>query len=113
LNDALLETLADKGDGHYAYVDSLDEARKLFVDDLTSTLQVIAMDAKIQVAQPRVVALPLIGYEARWPTALHNDAVDAGEMGAGHPDRAVRAVHPAAMGVAPFCHAGKTTDTWC
>ena len=43
-----METLADNGDGNYAYIDDLDEAQKLFVEDLTSTLQVIALDAKIQ-----------------------------------------------------------------
>ena len=48
-NDVLLEQLADRGNGNYAYVDTLDEARKLFVDNLTSTLQVIAQDAKVQV----------------------------------------------------------------
>ena len=45
----MMETLADSGNGNYAYVDDIDEACKLFVDDLTSTLQVIALDAKIQV----------------------------------------------------------------
>ena len=57
LNDVMMETLADNGNGNYAYVDDLDEARKLFVEDLTSTLQVIALDAKIQVDfNPDVVA---------------------------------------------------------
>ena len=57
LNDTLMETLADNGNGSYAYVDNLDEAQKLFVEDLTSTLQVIALDAKIQVDfNPDVVA---------------------------------------------------------
>jgi len=49
LNDVLMEQLADNGNGNYAYVDDLDEDQKLFVEDLTSTLQVIALDAKIQV----------------------------------------------------------------
>ena len=48
-NDVLLEQLADQGDGFYAYVDTLDEARRLFVDDLTSTLDTVALDAKVQV----------------------------------------------------------------
>jgi len=53
----MMETLADNGNGNYAYVDDLDEARKLFVEDLTSTLQVIALDAKVQVDfNPEVVA---------------------------------------------------------
>lgn len=87
-NDVLMEQLADNGDGHYAYVDDLDEAQKLFVDDLTSTLQVIAKDAKIQVDfNPEVVArYRLIGYENRAvaDADFRNDAVDAGEIGAGH-----------------------------
>ena len=48
-NDVLMETLADNGNGNYAYVDDIDEAQKLFVENLTSSLQVIALDAKIQV----------------------------------------------------------------
>jgi Ca-activated chloride channel family protein len=67
LNDVLLELLSDNGNGSYAYVDDLDEAQKLFVEDLTSTLQVIALDAKVQVDfNPDVVAYyRLIGYENR------------------------------------------------
>jgi Ca-activated chloride channel family protein len=87
-NDVLMEQLADKGDGHYAYVDDLDEARKLFVDDLTSMLQVIAKDAKVQVDfNPEVVSrYRLIGYENRAvaDADFRNDYVDAGEIGAGH-----------------------------
>ena len=53
----MMEQLADNGNGNYAYVDDLDEAHKLFVEDLTSTLQVIALDAKVQVDfNPDVVA---------------------------------------------------------
>lgn len=87
-NDVLLEQLADKGDGHYAYVDTLDEARELFVEDLTSTLEVIALDAKVQVDfNPDTVAYyRLVGYENRAVADenFRNDAVDAGEIGAGH-----------------------------
>ena len=66
-NDALLEQLADQGDGFYAYVNDLDEARRLFTEDLTGTLQTVALDAKVQVAfDPDVVAsYRLIGYENR------------------------------------------------
>jgi len=96
LNDVLLEQLANNGNGNYAYVDDLDEARKLFVDDLTSTLQVIALDAKIQVDfNPDVVAYyRLIGYENRdvADQDFRNDAVDAGEIGAGHSATALYAV---------------------
>jgi Ca-activated chloride channel family protein len=98
-----MEQLANNGNGSYAYVDDLDEARKHFVDDLTSTLQVIALDAKIQVDfNPDVVAYyRLIGYENRdvcrrlWQSHsldFRNDAVDAGEIGAGHSATALYAV---------------------
>ncbi len=84
----MMETLANNGNGSYAYVDDLDEAQKLFVEDLTSTLQVIALDAKVQVDfNPDVVAYyRLIGYENRAVADqdFRNDAVDAGEIGAGH-----------------------------
>jgi len=96
LNDVMMETLADNGNGNYAYVDDIDEARKLFVEDLTSTLQVIALDAKVQVDfNPDVVAYyRLIGYENRDAADqdFRNDAVDAGEIGAGHSATALYAV---------------------
>jgi Ca-activated chloride channel family protein len=103
-NDVLMEQLADNGDGHYAYVDTLDEAEKLFVEDLTSTLQAIALDAKVQVDfNAEVVArYRLIGYENRdvADQDFRNDAVDAGEIGAGHSATALYAVqfHPNAQG---------------
>lgn len=87
-NDVLLEQLADRGNGNYAYVDTLDEARELFVENLTSTLQVIARDARVQVDfNPDVVArYRLIGYENRAiaDQDFRDDTVDAGELGAGH-----------------------------
>jgi Ca-activated chloride channel family protein len=87
-NDILLEQLANDGDGQYAYVDTLDEAERLFVDDLTSTLQIVARDAKIQVVfNPEVVSrYRLIGYENRAVADedFRNDEVDAGEIGVGH-----------------------------
>jgi Ca-activated chloride channel family protein len=103
-NDVLMEQLADKGDGVYAYVDDLDEARKLFVDELTSTLQVIAYDAKVQVDfNPDTVRYyRLIGYENRAVADqdFRNDAVDAGEIGAGHTVTALYAIvlKPSAAG---------------
>ncbi|GAB4581014.1 MAG: VWA domain-containing protein [Anaerolineales bacterium] len=103
-NDVLLEQLADNGDGNYAYVDTLDEAEKFFVDDLVGTLQVIAYDAKVQVDfNADVVArYRLIGYENRAvaDSDFRNDAVDAGEIGAGHSVTALYAVqfHPNAQG---------------
>ena len=87
-NDVLMEQLADMGDGFYAYVDDIDEAERLFVDDLVSTLQVIALDAKVQVEfNPNIVArYRLIGFENRdvADEDFRNDEVDAGEIGAGH-----------------------------
>ncbi len=95
-NDVLLESLADNGNGNYAYIDTLDEARKVMVDDLVSTMQVIALDAKIQVDfNPDVVArYRLIGYENRAVADqdFRNDRVDAGEIGAGHSTTALYAV---------------------
>jgi Ca-activated chloride channel family protein len=87
-NDALMERLADEGDGTYAYVDDLDEARRVFIENLTGTLQTIAQDAKVQVDfdPSQVSQYRLIGFENR-DVADHdfrNDAVDAGEIGAGH-----------------------------
>ncbi len=87
-NDTLLEQLADKGDGNYAYVDSFEEARKVFVDELTGTLQVIAKDVKVQVEFDRetVRRYRLLGYENRAvaDSRFRDDREDGGEIGAGH-----------------------------
>ena len=87
-NDILMERLANDGDGAYYYVDTLSEARRIFVDELTSTIQVIARDAKVQVDfNPEVVSrYRLLGYENRRvdDQDFRNDTVDAGEIGAGH-----------------------------
>jgi Ca-activated chloride channel family protein len=87
-NDALLEKLADDGDGFYAYVDDLDEAQRLFVDDLTGTLQSVALDARVQVefASDVVEAYRLVGFENRAidDGDFRDDRVDAGAIGAGH-----------------------------
>jgi Ca-activated chloride channel family protein len=95
-NDVLLEQLANDGNGTYAYIDDVDEAQRLFVDNLTSTLQVIALDAKIQVDfNPEVVAYyRLLGYENRdvADEDFRNDRVDAGEIGAGHSATAIYSV---------------------
>ena len=86
-NDVLMEQMADKGNGQYFYVDNLDEARRIFVDKIAGTLQVIAKDAKVQVDfNPDVVArYRLIGYENRAiaDQNFRNDSIDAGEIGAG------------------------------
>jgi Ca-activated chloride channel family protein len=87
-NDVLMEQLADKGNGRYAYLDDLDEARKVLVEELTGTLQTIAEDAKVQVEfLPAAVARwRLIGYENRDipDEKFRDNTVDAGEIGAGH-----------------------------
>lgn len=87
-NDQLIERLADAGDGNYAYIDSLNEARKVLVSELSSTLMTIAKDVKIQVEfnPAQVLEYRLIGYENRMLARedFNNDRVDAGEIGAGH-----------------------------
>jgi len=87
-NDHLMERLADAGDGNHAYIDTLGEARKVLVEALTSTLMTIARDVKIQIEfNPDIVAeYRLIGYENRMLERedFNNDAVDAGDIGAGH-----------------------------
>lgn len=87
-NDVLMERLADQGDGQAVYVDTLDEARRVFVEQLTGTLQVVAKDVKLQLEfNPRVVErYRLLGFENRALAArdFANDRVDAGELGAGH-----------------------------
>jgi len=87
-NDHLMEQLADHGDGRYAYIDTLDEARRLLVEGLTGTLQTIAKDAKVQVEfNPQAVArYRLLGYENRdiADERFRDEKVDAGEIGAGH-----------------------------
>jgi Ca-activated chloride channel homolog len=99
LQDATMEALADKGNGHYAYLDSLDEARKVLVREMDATLVTVAKDVKIQVEfNPRQVAgYRLIGYENRRlaDEDFNDDAKDAGEMGAGHTVTALYEIVPA------------------
>lgn len=87
-NEHLMEQLANKGNGNYGYIDSLQEARKLLVEQRAGTLMTIAKDVKIQVEfNPQVVAeYRLLGYENRALNRedFNNDKVDAGEIGAGH-----------------------------
>jgi Ca-activated chloride channel family protein len=88
LKDAKMEQLADKGNGHYAYVDNLLEARKVLVQEMGATLVTIAKDVKLQVEfNPETVqAYRLIGYENRLlaDEDFNDDTKDAGDMGAGH-----------------------------
>ncbi len=87
-NDTTMERLANDGDGSYVYLDSLAEARRVFVDRLTQTVEVVAQDTKVQVEwNPAAVSgYRLVGYENRdvADADFRNDAVDAGEVGAGH-----------------------------
>jgi Ca-activated chloride channel family protein len=87
-NDALMEQIADVGNGNYGYVDSLKEAKRLLSDQLAGTIQTIAKDVKIQIEfNPAMVAeYRLIGYENRALNRedFNNDQKDAGEIGAGH-----------------------------
>ena len=103
-NDVMMEQLADQGDGNYGYIDTLEEAENLFVDNIMSTLQVIGLDAKIQVEfdQNVVEQYRLIGYENRAiaDEDFRNDTIDAAEFGAGHTAAAIYAVQlvPGAQG---------------
>jgi len=107
LNDHTLEQIADKGNGNYAYIDTLREAQKVLVDDMSGTLQTIAKDVKIQVDfnYQQVKAYRLIGYENRALAAedFNDDTKDAGEIGAGHTVTALYEVVPvgASGGVEP------------
>ena len=87
-NDALMQELAQNGDGNAYYIDTLNEARKVLVEELSSTLMIIAKDVKIQVEfNPELVSeYRLIGYETRALKRqdFNNDKVDAGDIGAGH-----------------------------
>jgi Ca-activated chloride channel family protein len=88
IKDSTLEQLADKGNGHYAYIDSQREAYKVLVEEMGSTLITVAKDVKIQVEfnPARVGAYRLIGYENRIMAHqdFNDDTKDAGEVGAGH-----------------------------
>ncbi|PKK84278.1 MAG: hypothetical protein CVT49_03880 [candidate division Zixibacteria bacterium HGW-Zixibacteria-1] len=87
-NDILMEKLGNKGNGFYAYVDDFEEAKKIFLDNLTGTLQVIARDVKIQVDfdSNTVSSYRLLGYENRDldDDKFRDDKEDGGEIGSGH-----------------------------
>ena len=98
LKDSKMEQLADHGNGNYAYIDNLLEARKTLVHELGGTLYTVAKDVKIQVEfnPARVRAYRLIGYENRLLAAedFADDAKDAGEMGSGHSVTALYEIVP-------------------
>jgi Ca-activated chloride channel family protein len=99
LKDGMLEQLADRGNGNYAYLDSLEEAHKVLAREASATLITVAKDVKIQVEfnPAQVAAYRLIGYENRALRAedFKDDAKDAGEMGAGHSVTALYEIVPA------------------
>jgi Ca-activated chloride channel family protein len=101
LKDSTMEMLADKGNGNYAYLDSLQEARKVLIHEAGSTLVTIAKDVKLQVEfNPRHVAgYRLIGYENRLlrNEDFNDDRKDAGEIGAGHSVTALYEIVPAGV----------------
>lgn len=103
LKDQTLEQLADKGNGNYAYIDSLQEARRVLVRKLGGTLYTIAKDVKIQIEfnPSRVAAYRLIGYENRLlrDQDFNNDRIDAGDIGAGHTVTALYEIVPTEVGI--------------
>ena len=120
LKDSTMEKLADKGNGNYAYLDSLHEARKVLVREAGGTLETIAKDVKIQVEfNPRQVAgYRLIGYENRMLNHqdFNDDQKDAGEIGAGHSVTALYEIVPVgapidAPGVDPLKYQRESQQT--
>lgn len=96
--DSKMETLADKGNGNYAYIDNINEARKVLINEFGGTLFTIAKDVKLQVEfnPDKVQAYRLIGYENRLleDKDFNDDRKDAGELGSGHTVTALYEVIP-------------------
>ena len=109
--DNKLESMADNGNGNYAYIDTIDEARKVLVDEAGGTLFTVAKDVKLQVEfNPDTVrGYRLIGYENRVMNAedFANDAKDGGEIGAGHQVTAMYEIVPAGSDFEIFEPEGK------
>jgi Ca-activated chloride channel homolog len=103
LKDSMMEKLADRGNGNYAYIDTIDEARKVLVNEAGATLVTVAKDVKIQVElnPVNVAGYRLIGYENRMLAAadFNDDKKDAGEIGAGHSVTALYEIVPAGVPV--------------
>lgn len=114
-NDHLMEQLADLGDGFYSYVDTFDEAERLFGTELVTTLTPVAAEARAQVTfDPELVrSYRLVGYDNRAIDDGDFDdlSVDAGELGAGHQATALYEVRPA-EGVAPGTPIGTASVKW-
>ncbi len=102
LKDSTMEKLADKGNGNYAYIDSLNEAKKVFVHEIGGTLMTIAKDVKLQVEfnPAKVDSFRLIGYENRIMAHqdFNDDTKDAGDIGAGHTVTALYEIVPFGKG---------------
>ncbi|MGB3337213.1 MAG: von Willebrand factor type A domain-containing protein [Devosia sp.] len=117
LDDATMQALAQTGNGNASYISSFREAQKVLVEEMGGTLDMIAKDVKIQVEfNPAMVSeYRLIGYETRALSRedFNNDAVDAGDIGAGHTVTAIYEITPVGSGaelVDPLRY-GQTTET--
>lgn len=123
LNDHMMEQVADNGNGNYSYIDSLSEAKKALVDEMSATFNTVAKDVKVQVEfNPQMVKeWRLIGYENRVLAKedFNNDKVDAGELGAGKSVVALFEITPVGQQgwlddsryqAHPISHTGKNTE---
>lgn len=114
LNDSMMEQISNRGNGNYAYIDSVREAEKVLVEQGGGTLVTIAKDVKIQVEfnPAEVASYRLIGYENRKleNEDFNDDKKDAGEIGAGHAVTALYQVVPAGTGTAPIAAADRSVD---
>ncbi len=103
LNDAMMETISNRGNGNYHYIDNLREARRVLVQQLSGTLVTIAKDVKIQVEfnPANVAGYRLLGYENRMLQRkdFDDDTKDAGEVGAGHTVTALYEIAPTGVGI--------------
>jgi Ca-activated chloride channel family protein len=115
-NEVILEQFANQGNGFYAYIDTIREAERLFVHDLTGTLQVMAREAKVQVSfNPEAVShFRLLGYENRQldHDDFRDDTVDGGEVGAGHNVTALYEVTVAEQGLHPQAELATVEVRW-
>lgn len=102
-NDSMMEKLSNKGNGNYAYIDSIEEARKAMGSQIAGTLYTIAKDVKIQIEfnPAKVAGYRLIGYENRLlaDRDFNDDRIDAGEIGSGHTVTAIYEIIPAGQKV--------------
>lgn len=114
LKDNKMETLADNGNGNYSYIDSISEARKVLVEEMSGTLFTVAKDVKFQVEfNPALVSeYRLVGYENRLMNDedFYDDKKDAGEIGAGHTVTAMYEIIPVAAEI-PLKYQPAVTDT--